>query len=266
MSPPDAHRAGRKVEDAARAPERGRGGGKDFQEVFSWISLTPLTDPSLVPPSVVQVPGPGRSGRQARSRLRRTRLDAAVCSSSWTLRAPPFGRRTPIAAMRDVSGVTVLARVASACSCRASRCSACHRCPRGRSAALRLARHRRRCPVSATAEVEALRAARRASPCPRAGRSTDHLLFSPRTARSPRPTSRSAHGLVRPRPTPADAARDDRVVDRALRPTSGSSFAGWPIFMGGSRFEAAGAFLRRSSRHVAGAPRQEPSTAPGGGR
>ena len=91
----------------SRAPPRWRRG---FPGGVSWISLSPLTDASLVAPSVVQVLGAqdvpeGRLDLAFAERVSRGRVLVLVDNCEHLLP----GVAQPIAAMRDVPGVTVLA-------------------------------------------------------------------------------------------------------------------------------------------------------------
>jgi predicted ATPase len=91
------------LQSAAEVAERFPGG-------VSWISLSPLTDASLVVPSVVQVLGAqdvpeGRLDLALAERVSRGRVLVLVDNCEHLLP----GVAQPIAAMRDVPGVTVLA-------------------------------------------------------------------------------------------------------------------------------------------------------------
>jgi predicted ATPase len=91
------------LQSAAEVAERFPGG-------LSWISLSPLTDASLVAPSVVQVLGAqdvpeGRLDLAFAERVSRGRVLVLVDNCEHLLP----GVAQPIAAMRDVPGVTVLA-------------------------------------------------------------------------------------------------------------------------------------------------------------
>jgi predicted ATPase/class 3 adenylate cyclase len=91
------------LQSAAEVAERFPGG-------VSWISLSPLTDASLVAPSVVQVLGAqdvpeGRLDLAFAERVSRGRVLVLVDNCEHLL--PSVAQ--PIAAMRDVPGVTVLA-------------------------------------------------------------------------------------------------------------------------------------------------------------
>ncbi len=91
------------LQSAAEVAERFPGG-------VSWISLSPLTDASLVAPSVVQVLGAqdvpeGRLDLAFAERVARGRVLVLVDNCEHLLP----GVAQPIAAMRDVPGVTVLA-------------------------------------------------------------------------------------------------------------------------------------------------------------
>jgi class 3 adenylate cyclase len=91
------------LQSAGEVAERFPGG-------VSWVSLSPLTDASLVAPSVVQVLGAedvpeGRLDLAFAERLSRGRVLVLVDNCEHLLP----GVAQPIAAMRDVPGVTVLA-------------------------------------------------------------------------------------------------------------------------------------------------------------
>jgi predicted ATPase/class 3 adenylate cyclase len=91
------------LQSAAEAAERFPGG-------VSWISLSPLTDASLVAPSVVQALGAldvpeGRLDLAFAERVSRGRVLVLVDNCEHLLP----GVAQPIAALRDVPGVTVLA-------------------------------------------------------------------------------------------------------------------------------------------------------------
>jgi predicted ATPase/class 3 adenylate cyclase len=91
------------LQSAAEVAERFPGG-------ISWISLSPLTDSSLVAPSVVQVLGAldvpeGRLDLAFAERVSRGRVLVLVDNCEHLLP----GVAQPIAALRDVPGVTVLA-------------------------------------------------------------------------------------------------------------------------------------------------------------
>jgi hypothetical protein len=219
------------LQSAAEVAERFPGG-------VSWVSLSPLTDASLVAPSVVQVLGAqdvpeGRLDLAFAERGSRGRVLVLVDNCEHLLP----GVAQPIAAMRDVPDVTVLATSRERLQLQGEQVFEVP--PLSETDGVRLFVSRASAvgaQVSATAEVEEL--CERLDQLPLALELAAARTYSSRRANC---SIASAHVSICSRARVMSTHASRRYARRLLgrtscsRPTSGSCFAGWPSSGEGAR-------------------------------